>query len=305
MQVQEAFIKLRQELAALYDERESEQIAQWVIENITGYSRSARILHKTDLLTLAQESLFTKYLIELLQWRPVQYVLGEAWFAGMKFFVDERVLVPRPETEELVELVVGIREIGVGRQESEVGSQQHARQSISEGGPIKVLDIGTGSGCIPIAIKKKQPVWDVWAVDISADALAVAALNAKNLGAEIHFARVDILDEKSRAGLPVFDIIVSNPPYIPLKDKMDMSENVLLHEPHLALFVTNDDPLIFYREMLHFAADHLHPGGLIFFEVHERLSGSVESLLAAADYHQVQTKKDMQGKDRMISAVKS
>jgi len=130
-------------------------------------------------------------------------------------------------------------------------------------------------------------------------------LNAKNLGAEIHFARVDILDEKSRADLPVFDIIVSNPPYIPLKDKMEMSENVLLHEPHLALFVTNDDPLIFYREILHFAVDHLHPGGLIFFEIHEQLAGTIESLLMSCNYQQILTKKDMQGKDRMISAVKS
>lgn len=298
MQVQEAFIKLRQELAALYDERESEQIAQWVIENITCYSRSARILHKTDLLTTAQESLFTKYLIELLQWRPVQYVLGEAWFAGMKFFVDERVLVPRPETEELVDLIVASLQ-------SAAGSQQPARRRISEGGPFKILDIGTGSGCIPIAIKKKQPVWDVWAVDVSEDALTVAALNAKNLGSEIQFARVDILDKKSRADLPVFDMIVSNPPYIPSKDKTEMSENVLLHEPHLALFVANDDPLIFYREIIHFALNHLQTGGLIFFEIHEQLAGSIESLLASADYHQILTKKDMQDKDRMISAVKS
>jgi release factor glutamine methyltransferase len=285
MQVQEAFIKIRQELAALYDERESDQIAHWVIENITGYSRSARILHKTDLLTTAQESSFTKYLKELLQWRPVQYVLGEAWFAGMRFFVDERVLVPRPETEELVVMSL----------ESRVMSQQ----------PVKVLDIGTGSGCIPIAIKKKQPLWDVWAVDISADALVVAALNAKNLGPEIHFSKVDILDEKSRADLPVFDIIISNPPYIPLKDKMEMSENVLLHEPHLALFVANEDPLIFYQEIIHFAVDHLQTDGLIFFEIHEQLAGSIESMLVSANYHHILTKKDMQGKDRMISAVKS
>ena len=285
MQVQEAFIKIRQELAALYDERESDQIAHWVIENITGHSRSARILHKTDLLTTAQESSFTKYLQELLQWRPVQYVLGEAWFAGMRFFVDERVLVPRPETEELVVMSL----------ESVVGSQQ----------PIKILDIGTGSGCIPIAIKKKQPLWDVWAVDISADALVVAALNAKYLGTEIHFSKVNILDEKSRADLPVFDIIISNPPYIPLKDKMEMSENVLLHEPHLALFVANEDPLIFYQEIIHFAVDHLQTGGLIFFEIHEQLAGSVESMLVSANYHHILTKKDMQGKDRMIRAVKS
>lgn len=285
MQVQEAFIKIRQELAALYDERESEQIAHWVIENLTGYSRSARILHKSDLLTPTQEFLFSKYFLELLQWRPIQYVLGEAWFAGMRFFVDERVLVPRPETEELVVMSL----------ESRVMSQQ----------PVKVLDIGTGSGCIPIAIKKKQPVWDVWAVDISAEALAVASLNAKNLGAEILFSRVDILDEKSRADLPVFDMIISNPPYIPLNDKAEIRENVLLHEPHLALFVSDDDPLIFYKEIISFANTHLKPTGSLFFEIHEQLAEQVVSILSANKYDQILLKQDMQGRDRMISSVKS
>ena len=216
----------------------------------------------------------------------------------MRFFVDERVLVPRPETEELVELIVASRQ-------SAVDSQQPARRSISEGGPVKVLDIGTGSGCIPIAIKKKQPVWDVWAVDISAEALAVASLNAKNLGAEILFSRVDILDEKSRADLPVFDMIISNPPYIPLNDKAEMRENVLLHEPHLALFVSDDDPLIFYKEIISFANTHLKPTGSLFFEIHEQLAEQVVSILSASNYHQILLKQDMQGRDRMISAVKS
>lgn len=291
MQVQEAFIKLRQELAALYDERESDQIAHWVIENITGYSRSARILHKTDLLSTAQESSFTQYLKELLQWRPVQYVLGEAWFAGMRFFVDERVLVPRPETEELVE-----------EAKREIENRKSKVESLQ---PPRVLDVGTGSGCIAISLKKKKSEWEIWAVDLSTDALEVAKQNATSLAAEINFVQIDMLNEKSRADLPVFDIIISNPPYIPLKDKAEMRENVLLHEPHLALFVSDDDPLIFYKEIISFANTHLKPTGSLFFEIHEQLAEQVVSILSANNYDQILLKQDMQGRDRMISAVKS
>ena len=142
-------------------------------------------------------------------------------------------------------------------------------------------------------------------MDLSTDALEVAKKNAKTLGAEIHFAAIDILDEESRADLPVFDIIVSNPPYIPVKDKATMSENVLLHEPHLALFVSNDDPLIFYKEIISFANTHLKPSGSLFFEIHERLAEQVVSLLSASNYLQIILKQDMQGRDRIISAVKS
>lgn len=291
MQVQEAFIKLRQELAALYDERESDQIAHWVIENITGHSRSTRILHKTDLLTTAQESSFTQYLKELLQWRPVQYVLGEAWFAGMRFFVDERVLVPRPETEELVE-----------EAKREIENRKSKVESLQ---PPRVLDVGTGSGCIAISLKKKKSEWEIWAVDLSTDALEVAKQNATSLAAEINFVQIDMLNEKSRADLPVFDIIISNPPYIPLKDKAEMRENVLLHEPHLALFVSDDDPLIFYKEIISFANTHLKPTGSLFFEIHEQLAEQVVSILSANNYDQILLKQDMQGRDRMISAVKS
>jgi release factor glutamine methyltransferase len=242
-------------------------------------------------------------------------VLGEAWFAGMKFHVDERVLIPRPETEELVEFIVASRQSPAARQqpgesrESGVGSQEQAQRNpdinSGERERTRILDIGTGSGCIPISIKKKQPDWDVWAVDLSADALRVAEVNAINLGAEIHLLQIDILDEKSRRVLPLFDIIVSNPPYIPVKDKNEMRENVLQYEPHLALFADDDDPLIFYREIIQFSRDHLRPGGLLFFEIHEQLAKDVMSLLSSGNYQQIVLKKDMQGKDRMIRALKS
>jgi release factor glutamine methyltransferase len=287
MQIQEAFLQLRKDLVALYDERESALIAHWVIEYITGLSRSARLIHQTDSLTVAQESDFHKFQQELLQWRPVQYVLGEAWFCGMKFFVDERVLIPRPETEELVE--------AVDSRQLTVDSQQ----------PTRVMDVGTGSGCIAISLKKKKTEWDIWAVDLSTDALEVAKQNATNLAVEINFDQIDILSEKSRGDLPVFDIIISNPPYIPQKDKAEMRENVLLHEPHQALFVSNDDPLIFYKEIISFTHTHLKPSGSLFFEIHEQLAEQVVSLLSVNNFDQILLKQDMQGRDRMISAVKS
>jgi len=318
MQVHEAFSKLRQDLAALYDDRESEQIAKWVIEYITGFTGSTRVLHKTDLLSSDQEIAWQTYHDELLMWRPIQYVLGEAWFAGMKFHVDERVLIPRPETEELVEWVIQEIESRKSKVESQqpgdsresgVGSQEQAQRNpdinSGERERTRILDIGTGSGCISISIKKKKPDWDVWAVDLSADALRVAEVNATNLGAEIHLVQIDILDDKSRGVLPLFDIIVSNPPYIPVKDKNEMRENVLQHEPHLALFADDDDPLIFYREIIQFSRDHLRPGGLLFFEIHEQLAKDVMSLLSSGNYQQIVLKKDMQGKDRMIRAAKS
>lgn len=318
MQVHEAFSKLRQGLAALYDDRESEQIAKWVIEYITGFTGSSRLLHKNDLLNSDQEIAWQTYYDELLAWRPVQYVLGEAWFAGMKFHVDERVLIPRPETEELVEWVTAeiesrkskvknqqpgdSRESGDRKQQP---AQHYTINNSREKERARILDIGTGSGCISISIKKKRPEWEVWAVDLSADALRVAEVNATNLGTQIHLVQIDILNDKSRGALPLFDIIVSNPPYIPVKDKNEMRENVLQYEPHLALFADDNDPLIFYREIIKFSRDHLMPGGFLFFEIHEQLAEDVMSLLSKDNYRQIVLKQDMQGKDRMIRAHKS
>jgi release factor glutamine methyltransferase len=236
----------------------------------------------------------------------------------MKFHVDERVLIPRPETEELVEWITAEIESRKSKvrslqpwesRESGDGSQQPAQHYTNndsrEKERTRILDIGTGSGCISISIKKKRPEWEVWAVDLSADALRVAEVNATNLGTQIHLVQIDILNDKSRGALPLFDIIVSNPPYIPVKDKNEMRENVLQYEPHLALFADDDDPLIFYREIIKFSRDHLMPGGLLFFEIHEHLAEDVMSLLSKDNYPQIVLKKDMQGKDRMIRAHKS
>jgi release factor glutamine methyltransferase len=191
------------------------------------------------------------------------------------------VLIPRPETEELVEWVIA-----------------NCKFPIDE---LSILDIGSGSGCIPIALKRKLRKADVWGCDISEAALQVATRNAETLGAAINFLLLDFLNKEERRRLPSFDIIISNPPYVPEKDREQMHPNVLNYEPHTALFVSDNDALIFYKAIAEFAVEHLNPGGAIYLEIHEELGDAVLSLFTSKGY-KTELKKDMQGKDRMIKA---
>ena len=284
MSIKDAYTQLMYQLFELYDDRESANIADWVIENITGFKRIDRITHKQFALNTFQQELLKKYSSELLQHKPVQYVLNEAWFAGMKFYVDENVLIPRPETEELVEWVV------LESQKLKVKSK-------------KLLDIGTGSGCIPVALKKKLPQSDIHALDVSNGALTVAEKNATSLNMAITFHEINILNKDSLSKLPSFDIIVSNPPYIKQSEEKEMRNNVLLHEPHLALFVPDEDALLFYKTIASFGLQHLNKNGQLFFEINEALGKEVKELLEQNGYSNVEVKKDMQGKDRMVKAT--
>lgn len=294
MTVQEAYKHTQVQLYEVYDKREATNIADQVITFITGYSRTDRLVHGGNPLTHAQANQLTLFTLQLLQHVPLQYVLQEAWFAAMPFFVNENVLIPRPETEELVEWVA-----------QEAGSLKTApvAEKTTTGGSPAIIDIGTGSGCIPVALKKKMPAAVVHALDVSPDALAVARRNAANLGAPVTFHEADILQPENWRQLPVFDIIVSNPPYIKESEKTGMHENVLGHEPHLALFVPDSDALLFYRTIAAFAKQHLRPGGLLFFEINEALGQETADLLTAQGFVAVELRKDMQGKDRMIKAV--
>lgn len=217
----------------------------------------------------------------LLTHEPVQYVLGEAWFCGLKFKVDSNTLIPRPETEELVEWVI-----------------DNCKFPLDE---LNILDIGTGSGCIAIALKRRLGKSKVWACDLSAGALALAKENARNLGADVNFIQLDFLSTEARTDLPPFDIIISNPPYVPEKDKEIMDANVLNYEPHLALFVPDNDGLIFYRAIAQFGLTHLKPGGNIFAEIYEGAGNETRQLFEREDYT-TELKRDMQDKDRMIRA---
>ena len=288
MTIHEAQQRLIFQLYAIYDNREAANIADLVMEHITGWKKIDRILNKHVLLRTDKIELVETYITHLLSHKPVQYVLNEAWFFGLKFFVNEHVLIPRPETEELVEWIVTALGSSKGEAEGNAALNKTA------------FDIGTGSGCISIALKKRLPALDIVACDVSREALEVAQKNALAHLADVGFLHLNFLDPEQWKLLPPFDIIVSNPPYIPLKDKDSMRPNVLQHEPHLALFVENDDPLIFYQAIADFAREKLNPGGSIFAEIHETLAPDVQTVFEKNRFSSIELKKDMQGKDRMI-----
>jgi len=284
MDLQQAQRQLTTQLSPLYGSREASLIADWVMQHLTGRKRIDRLVHSSEPLSDPLLQQYEKYRDELLAHRPVQYVLHESWFEGMKFYVDEGVLIPRPETEELVEWVA---------------------QSITAASPFGILDVGTGSGCIAISLAKKFPALAVHACDISSAALDIARQNALTLdaGQNIRFHLLDFLDSDQWVNLPAIRWLVSNPPYIPLKEKLVMATHVTEAEPSLALFVPDDDPLIFYRSLGNFARQRLAEGGELFVEIHEDMSDPVVQLFRAAGAKEVVAKKDLQGKDRMIKAT--
>jgi len=283
MDIQGAQQSLLSLLTSLYPDREAAVITDWVMENITGRKKIDRIINKNTALTAGESELLHRYSAELLTHRPVQYVLHESWFAGMKFYVDEQVLIPRPETEELVEWVA---------------------DTLRPSPHPSILDIGTGSGCIAIALARLLPGARVHACDISEGALSIAKRNASSLGSDIHFRHLDILDPGGWAALPPFHALVSNPPYIPVQDKTTMTPHVLEFEPHLALFVEDNDPLLFYRAIAGLAGEKLLPGGSVFAEIHEELAAPLQALFRESGFRDIIIRKDMQGKDRMISATR-
>jgi release factor glutamine methyltransferase len=285
MTIQEATQYVKKELTSLYDEREAGNITALVMENITQLKKIDRIFNKQNLLSKDSEMLLKTYVKELLEHKPVQYVLNECWFAGMKLFVNEHVLIPRPETEELADWV----------------ATETAKIS-AVGNAITMLDVGTGSGCLAIALKKRLPEATVFACDISGPSLEVARRNAADNLAEVNFEQCDFLDDSAWNRLPAADIIVSNPPYIPLQNSESMHDNVLRYEPHLALFVPDDEPLLFYRAITSFARTHLSPQGSIYVEIQEDLAKPVLGLFSGNGFSHLRLKQDLQGKDRMISA---
>lgn len=285
MTLQQAQQQLRFQLNHLYSDTESNNIADWVMEYITGLPRIDRVVNKKIPLLPAQVEQLDRIQKQLLDHKPIQYILNESWFYGMKLYVDENVLIPRPETEELVDWVV--KEVkAAGRTE------------------LAILDIGTGTGCIPLAIKKALPGCEVYGLDISEGALTVARKNAQLQGLSVHFMHFDILSRTIPEQFPRFDIIVSNPPYIPLSDKDSMADNVVKYEPWLALFVENEDPLVFYREILLFAENNLKEAGWIYFEIHERLGDHLRELVDNTSFKHFQLVKDLQGKNRLLRIQK-
>ncbi|RQO31418.1 peptide chain release factor N(5)-glutamine methyltransferase [Taibaiella sp. KBW10] len=282
MSIQESIYFISNALAAIYEPSEAEIIAQWLLESITGLAPTAMRLQKDQLLTAAQEATMHRYLEELQQHRPVQYVLGESYFYGYPFYVDEAVLIPRPETEELVQKVLA-----------------YIDHKYSATEPVRILEVGTGSGCISIALQKKVAQSQVTGLDISEEALVVARRNAASLGATVTFVRADFLEEASWEALGTFDLVVSNPPYITLPEKEAMHTHVLSREPHLALFVSDNDPQQFYRKIETFAHKYLRKDGAVFLELNQSFAHDTQDLYNRNGW-KTDLYKDLNDNERML-----
>ena len=282
MTIQEAQSRLLFALYHLYDNTEAANIADLVMEKLTGWRRIDRVINKTVPLTKPMVTDLERFIEELSSNKPVQYVLNECWFFGFPFYVDARVLIPRPETEELVDWVL-----------SEERSRSH---------PV-ILDVGAGSGCISIALQKNRTDASVYGIDVSNAALEVAKTNAKRLNAPVRFEIADIFESDSFRQLPPPDILVSNPPYIPKTESREMHDNVTRFEPDMALFVPDEDPLKFYSAIGDYAKDVMKPGSVVYVELHESFAAGAADLFRSKGFTDVAVKKDMQGKDRMARAI--
>ncbi len=268
------------ELSNSYAREEASMLCFLSVQHRLLWTKASYLLNKQDLVSDADETYFLEILAQLKTSKPIQYVLGETEFYRRTFRVNPAVLIPRPETEELVKWIL---------------------ESVSIVNP-SILDIGTGSGCIAISLKIELPEAEVFALDISADALALAQANAALHEAAVRFIEKDVLLMKSTDLYSKFDVVVSNPPYIALAEKDSMKANVLANEPHLALFVPNTNPLIFYERIASIATDLLNPNGFLFFEINERFGTEVLELLVKKGFKQVELRKDLGGKDRMVKA---
>lgn len=282
MTILEASRQLVDELKTIYDEGEAIAIGHVIIQHLTDSKPIDRISQKEKKITAAQAEQLKQYTRRLLAHEPAQYVVNEAWFGGLKFYVDKNVLIPRPETEELIEWVISDCKFPIDK--------------------LSILDIGTGSGCIPIVLKRKLRKAQVYGCDISEGALQVAQKNASTLGAEVNFLQLDFLDKSKTESLPSFDIIISNPPYVPEKDKRQMLPNVLNYEPHTALFAPDNDNLVFYTAIADFGGKHLNKNGIIYVEIHKDFGKKISDLFKSKGYR-TEIRKDMQGNERMLKAV--
>ena len=265
------------ELSSWYDEKEIESFFYLMLESFHRKKRIDLALEPAMEMDALQLLRWESALAELKKHKPIQYILGETEFYGLPFLVNENVLIPRPETEELIALILAE---GKGKREK---------------GKVRILDIGTGSGCIPIALKKNLPEAEVYAIDISEKALATAMKNAELNQVDVYFRLQDILATEDLESS--FDIIVSNPPYVRHLEKAEIKPNVLEHEPHLALFVADNDALLFYRKITALAQKHLTPKGKLYFEINQYLGKETVALVESFGFTEVRLHQDIYGND--------
>lgn len=270
-----------QQLKEIYIENEIDSLFFIALEYVTSISKIEYILQKEE--EISEEKLIElKFILEeLTKNKPIQYITKNAYFYGLNFYVNEKVLIPRQETNELVDWVL---------------------MSVTDSKPIKILDIGTGSGCIAITLKKNLPLSEVFAIDISNEAIQIAQKNANNNEVEINFLQKNILEINDLQ--KKFDIIISNPPYVRELEKLEMAPNVLDNEPHLALFVPDNNPLLFYEKITEIALKNLTEDGMLFFEINQYLSAETKKMIENKGFKNVTLRKDLQENYRMILAKK-
>ena len=273
------------ELDVIYGKQEVDSFFNLAIAHFLKLDRIHLMIEPEYAISKIEEQPLFETLSALKLEKPIQYILGETVFYGLPFMVNQHTLIPRPETEELVDLIL----------------------KNSKGQSYKILDIGTGSGCIAVTLAKHLENSKVFAMDVSENALDVAKRNAKLNGVNIEFVLDSILkpnhpDIVSKSH--EFDVIVSNPPYVRHLEKKEIKPNVLDNEPHLALFVDDDNPLQFYRAICEFAKDHLKKNGILYFEINEYLGNEMIDLLHAFNFKNIELKKDLSGKDRILKGVK-
>lgn len=267
------------ELKDIYSETEIKSIAELVLEKFLGYSKTELFLNKDEIISDAKYKNVEKALRRLKKNEPVQYILGETEFYGLMFNVAEGVLIPRPETEELVDWII------------------NDYQKLEN---LAILDIGTGSGCIAISLATKLEKSNVYAFDISQKALLISRANAQLNNVEVKFIEKNILEKQQEEANDKFDVIVSNPPYVLLKEKELMEKNVLEFEPNEALFVDDNKPLLFYKAISVYAKLNLKNGGRLYFEINEAFGKETVLLLQNIGFENVELRKDLNGKDRMV-----
>jgi len=286
MIVKEILNIFHKELDTLYGKDEVDSFFNLLLEFYLDLNRIDLVLNPNLAITKTEEQPLFEALSRLKLEEPIQYILGETEFYGLKFKVNKHTLIPRPETEELVNWIL--------------------EQVTSNNNQLSILDIGTGSGCIAISLAKNLPNAKVYAMDISKEALKIAKENAEINGVEVEFIHQDILGVNQNEIDSIsqnFDIIVSNPPYVRHLEKNEMKKNVLDYEPHLALFVQDNGPLLFYKAIAQFAVKNLKPNGQLFFEINQYLGRETMQLLQELDFKEIKLKQDLFGNDRMIKAV--
>lgn len=277
MKISDLKSNFKKTLSELYPSEEVQSFFNILSEKHLNLSRIEIALNPERTISATEAEKFQKAILRLQNYEPIQYIIGETEFYGLPFKVNKHTLIPRPETEELVEWILS---------------------GFPPSGARGLLDIGTGTGCIAISLAKNLPSAKISALDISEEALKIAEVNAKLNKVEIDFFQTDILAAES---LPMkYDVIVSNPPYVRELEKKQMQQNVLKYEPHSALYVKDEDPLLFYRAISRLAKNHLNPGGKLFFEINEYLAYEMTELLKAEGFKNIEIKKDIYGKDRML-----